>query len=74
MAVKYFLFSNEQMKDRSRIEAKLGKRFKVGTVIVDGVRKPYTEISDKPKNRYSDTKIVVVGDTDKLKYTEPRGE
>ena len=72
--IKYFLFSREQMEFRKIMEAKQGKKFKVGTVIINGVRKPYTEMSDSGKSRYSDANIVAHGDISKIKYTPPKGE
>ena len=72
--IKYFMFSREQMEFRKSMEANQGKRFKVGTVIVNGVRKPYTEMSDSGKSRYSDATIVAYGDISKIRYTPPKGE
>lgn len=72
--IKYFLFSREQMEFRKSMEAKQGKKFKVGTVIVNGVRKHYTEMSDSGVSNYSDAKIVAHGDISKIKYTPPKGE
>lgn len=72
--VKYFLFSREQMEFRKDIEARQGKKFKVGTVIINGVRKHYTELSDSGKSRYSDAIIVAHGDISRIKYTPPKGE
>lgn len=71
----YFMFSSEQLKMRITIEAKLNKRFKPGTVIVNGVNKPYTEIVRDPNNvRYKDSKIVMFGDLNLIKYTEPTSD
>ena len=72
--IKYFLFSREQMEFRKTIEARQGKKFKAGTVIVNGVRKLYTEMSDTSKSKYSDTIIVAHGDISKIKYIPPKGE
>lgn len=72
--IKYFLFSREQMEFRKSMEARQGKKFKVGTVIVNGVRKHYTEMSDTNKSRYSDAVIVAHGDISTFKYTQPKGE
>ena len=70
---KYFLYSSEQYRLRKEVEAKMGKKFAVGHVIVDGVKKPFTELSSKPTSRYSDTKIVAEGDPTTMRYTLPEG-
>ena len=71
MAYKYFIFSSEQLKFRRETELKLGRHFKPGQVIVNGVRTPFTELSDKDKSRYSDAKVVAYGDISKMTYTLP---
>ena len=70
---KYFLYSAEQYKLRKDIEAKMGKKFMVGHVIVNGIKKPFTELSSKPTSRYSDVKIVAEGDPTTMRYTLPEG-
>ena len=70
-ATKYFLYSNEQLKLRKEVEARMGKKFIVGTVIVNGTRKPFTELSSTEKSRYSDAKIVAEGDPTIMRYTLP---
>lgn len=73
MATRYFLYSTEQFNLRKSVEEKMGKRFKVGHVIVDGVRKPFTEISASPISKYADAKVVASGDIATMRYTEPEG-
>lgn len=68
---KYFIFSHEQLRFRDKVESKMGKRFKPGHVIVNGVRKPFTELSTSPKSRFSDAIIVAEGDPTLMKYTLP---
>lgn len=66
---KYFMFSAAQMNERKQIEKKIGRNYTPGTVLVNGVYKPYTEIVDNPKNcRYSDAIIVIAGDINKITY------
>lgn len=72
--IKYFLFSREQMEFMKNMEAVQGKRFRTGTVIVNGIRKQFTELSSSGVSRYSDAKIVAQGDISRIKYTPPRGE
>lgn len=71
---KYFLFSRDQMEFMKKMEATRGKRFKIGTVIVNGVRKVYTEMSNNSSSRYADAQIVAYGDITKMRYTPPKGE
>lgn len=73
-ATKYFIYSSEQLKFRKSIEEKLGKRFNVGHVIVDGVKKPFTELSSTSASRFSDAKIVAQGDPTLMRYTLPTGK
>ena len=72
--VKYFIYSYEQLQMRKQVELKMGRKFKVGHVIVNGVRKPFTELSSTSKSRYADAKIVAQGDPRLMNYTEPKGE
>lgn len=72
-ATKYFIYSSEQLKLRKSIEEKLGKRFTVGHVIADGVKKPFTELSSTSTSRFSDAKVVAQGDPTLMKYTLPGG-
>ena len=73
MAIKYFIYSSEQLNFRKGIELKMGKNFRVGHVIVNGVRKPFTELSSSPNSRFPDAKIVAEGDPTLFKYTLPEG-
>lgn len=71
--IKYFIYSAEQLQMMRSVESRLGKKFQVGQVIVNGVKKPFTELSLTDKSRYSDAKIVAQGDPDKMSYTLPGG-
>ena len=73
MAIKYFFYSSEQLKFRRQMEEKMGKKFVVGQVIVNGVRKPFTEMSSSQTSRYPDAKLVARGDTSIMRYTLPEG-
>jgi len=74
MATKYFLYSSEQLRFRRGIEEKMGHKFKVGQVVVNGTRRPFTEISSSPTSRYADAKVVAKGDPDLMVYTPPAGK
>lgn len=67
----YFLYSEQQSKERSEIEKKMSRIFTLGTVIVGGRKKFYTELSRKSSNRYPDCKIVAEGWRSKMTYTSP---
>ena len=73
MAYKYFLYSSEQQKFMTKVQAQMGKQYRIGTVIVKGTKKSFTELSDKTSNMYSDCKIIAEGETSKMKYTLPTG-
>lgn len=68
---KYFLYSYEQLQMRKEVELKMGKKFKVGYVVVGGIRKPFTELSSFPKSRFADAKLVTSGDPTIMVYSEP---
>lgn len=68
---KYFFYSHEQLTMLKNVELKMGKKFKVGYVIVNGVRKPFTELSTSPKSRFADAKLVAQGDPSIMRYVEP---
>ena len=68
---RYFVYSAEQ-KDELIKSLVVGTRPKLGTVIVNGVAKEYTDILiDMSKARFSDTTLVIKGDIRKLKFTKP---
>ena len=71
---KYFIYSSEQLNLRKQVESKMGKKFRVGHVIVNGARKPFTELSSTPNSRYSDAIIVAKGDPTLMRYTLPEGD
>lgn len=73
-AIKYFVYSSEQLKFRKEIEAKMGRKFKLGHVLVNGTKKPFTDLLPTPKSRYSDAIIVAEGNPSLMMYTMPKGE
>lgn len=69
---RYFIYSETQMKIKRDVERRLGKNLVLGTVIVNGESKPYTEIvTDLANVKYSDAEIVTHGDIRKINYTVP---
>lgn len=72
MADKYFLYSDEQIKEKNSILAHSSKYFVPGVVIVGGKRVKYTQLSDTPTmTRFVDTKIIASGDLSTFTYVEP---
>lgn len=72
MAYKYFLYSNEQFKEKNEVLAKAGKTFTAGEVVTNGKRMKFTQISDKPViPRFIDTEIVAQGEISQFTYTDP---
>lgn len=70
--IHYFLFSKSQLDMRIELEKKMSRKFKPGTVIVNGVKKQYTEIVTDPKNsRYPDAVVVAYGNKKDMKYYDP---
>lgn len=67
--IKFFIFSLTQFKMRKDVEARLGREYKPGEVLVNGVYKQYTEIVNDPKEaRYPDAIIIASGDIRYIKY------
>lgn len=71
---RYFFYSSEQLAFNTKMEAKQGKRYKVGTVIYNGKKKYFTEMNRTGKSNYSDAKLIFEGEASKFKYTLPKGE
>ena len=66
----YFLYSEQQEKKRTELEARLHRVFIPGTVIVNGRRMNFTELSYKPNNTFTDCKIIAEGWKSKMNYTD----
>ena len=65
----YFLYSEQQRAERTRIEKSMSRIFNPGVVVVNGKRENFTEISKNPTNRYPDCKVVAQGIKSKMVYT-----
>lgn len=70
---KYFLYSEEQIKEKNQALSKTGKVYEPGTVVVNGARKKFTQLSNTNNMpRYIDTKIVAEGEVSGIVYTMPK--
>ena len=70
--MRYFIYSTEQMKLKRQMEKRLGRDLVLGTVIVNGERKFFTEmVEDLANVRYSDATVVLHADIREIKYTNP---
>jgi hypothetical protein len=68
----YFLYSEEQVKERNKILAKQGKVFIPGTVYIGMSRLQFSQMSEKDTlERFIDTKIVAKGYQNQMKYDLP---
>ena len=65
----YFLYSEQQFKERTAVEKKMSRIFTPGSVIINGRKKPFTEMSKKSSNRYPDCKVVAEGYKSKMLFT-----
>lgn len=65
----YFLYSEQQEKERTEIESRMSRIFRAGTVVVNGKRRKFTELSMKNTNRYPDCKVVAEGWRSTMTYT-----
>jgi hypothetical protein len=71
----YFLYSEEQIKEKNNILSKVGKKFVPGSVYIGMSRKLFTQISDKDSmEQYIDTKVVAKGYKNQMKFDLPRNE
>lgn len=69
----YFLYSDEQIKEKNQILSKTNKVFEPGTVVVNGTRKKFTQLNDKPTlPRFIDSKIIAEGYPDQFTYTDTK--
>lgn len=69
----YFLYSEEQIKEKNTILAKTGKKFVPGSVYVGMSRKLFTQLSDKDYiDTYIDTKVVAKGYKNQMKFDMPK--
>ncbi len=68
----YFMYSFEHIQKRDEVDAKLGRRFVCGTVVVKGTKKKYSYMStDKTfLNQYPDAKIIAEGYKKQMTFTE----
>lgn len=73
MAISYFLYSDEQIKEKNTILAQSSKVFEPGTVAVGGKKVKFTQLSTSPSMpRFVDTKIVASGELSTFTYTKPK--
>ena len=69
----YFLYSEEQIKEKNEILAKHGKVFVPGTVYVGSSRLSFSQLSEKDSMpRFIDTRIVAKGYKNQMKYDMPK--
>ena len=65
----YFLYSEEQLKEKNNILSKQGKVFIPGTVYIGMSRISFTQLSEKDHiDRFIDTKIVAKGYKNQMKF------
>ena len=68
----YFLYSEEQIKEKNTILEKQGKVFVPGVVYVGMSKIPFSIMSEKDTlPRFIDTKIVAKGYQNQMKYDMP---
>jgi hypothetical protein len=71
--IKYFLYSDDQIREKNSILGRSGKKFVPGTIAINGTRVEFTQISDKSNmDRFIDTRIVASGELSDFTYTMPK--
>lgn len=70
---RYFLYSQEYVNEKNRVENTMGKEFVCGTVSVGPATKKFAYLSKTPSlgNRYPDSVIVAQGNINQMQYTMP---
>lgn len=67
---RVFVYSRTQYEQRATLDRKMGRATKLGTVLVNGIPKHYTDILTSMSNcKFSDAIEVVSGDIRKMHYT-----
>ena len=74
MGKVYFLYSDEQIKEKNTILAQTGKQFEPGTVVVQGKRVKYTQMSTQVDalKRFADNKVIASGEQSEFTYVAPK--
>lgn len=74
--MQYFLYSDEQIKEKNAVLAQTSKVFEPGTVVVNGRKVKFTQLSTSPTiPRFVDTKIVASGENLKdFSYVVPKNK
>ena len=71
--IKYFLYSEEQIKEKNAILARSDKEFVPGIVTMNGKKVKYSQLSDTAAMpRFVDTKIIASGELNNFTYTLPQ--
>jgi hypothetical protein len=70
---RYFLYSQEQFNEKNEILKNSNKEFVCGTVVVNGSKKQFTNLSNSSSlPRFIDAKVIAKGDPSKMVYTMPK--
>lgn len=68
--VVYFMFSVTQMNNSEKINKTIGKKYKPGTVLVNGSYKQFTEIVNRLEDvKYPDAILVASGVLSEMRYS-----
>ena len=72
---KYFLYSEDQIKEKNKILERLGKKFCPGSVSINGRMHKFTQLSNQSTiPRFPDTKVIASGDPTTFVYVMPSEE
>jgi hypothetical protein len=74
MAKVYFLYSDEQIKEKNNILAQTGKQFEPGVVTLQGARVKFTQLAKSVDalSRFVDTKVIASGEQSDFTYVMPK--
>lgn len=72
----YFMYSDEQVKEKNDVLKVSGKKFVCGTVVVNGQRQKFSQIatSKSVMDRFIDTYVVTEGVYGDITYIDPSTE
>ena len=70
--IKYFLFSQDYVKERNEVLNKVNKQMVLGTVAYNGEIMEFSNLSStKNLARHADAIVVAEGDPNTMRYTMP---
>lgn len=69
--IRKFVFSRNQLAEKKELAKQSDAFYSPGSVVVNGMKKPFTEmLPENRDSRFEDAQVVIVADTNTVKYTQ----